>query len=471
MDTFYPIHDYGPLMKGMVIGGMGIFHVFLAQFAIGGGMLMCLFEWLTQRGALPQGPKFLHGYFRLLVLVSFVTGALTGVGMWFTSIQVSPQTIGLMIDEFHWLWAVEWTFFSLEIAAGYAFYRAGERLPGKARLRLLGLYTIGGWFSLFWINGILSWQLTPGGWLDGGGVWAGFFNPSFWPSLVFRTFVCMTLAALAALLVINLMKTSDEDRRALSQKASWLLAPMAVMPLVGLWFLAVLPEDSRGWALGGSAAMTNFLMIAVGSSTLLGLYALIGIWRKDLAINTATAALLLALAFGATAGGEFVREGVRKPYTVREALYSNAIRPDAIARLRAEGSVRHDPYPLRDEASYPNEQLKLGARVYRMQCAVCHTIDGVNGVMHLAGTWDLRQRRLNLARLQHTKAFMPPFAGDAAELEALVQLIGWIEADRPDAWPLSQDPATLLELYALLEEAGTDAHRHNAPPKAPLRQR
>ena len=36
----------------------------------------------------------------MLILVSFVLGAVTGVAMWFTSIQVSPRTIGLMVDEF-----------------------------------------------------------------------------------------------------------------------------------------------------------------------------------------------------------------------------------------------------------------------------------------------------------------------------------------------------------------------------------
>ena len=36
----YPVNDYGPVMKGLVIGGLGIFHVFVAQFAIGGGFLM-----------------------------------------------------------------------------------------------------------------------------------------------------------------------------------------------------------------------------------------------------------------------------------------------------------------------------------------------------------------------------------------------------------------------------------------------
>ena len=96
-------------MKGMIIGGLGIFHVFLAQFAIGGGLLMCYFQWLAQTGRNAYARRLLDSYFRFLVLLSFVIGALTGVGMWFTSIQISPRTIGLMIDEFHWIWATEWT--------------------------------------------------------------------------------------------------------------------------------------------------------------------------------------------------------------------------------------------------------------------------------------------------------------------------------------------------------------------------
>lgn len=110
--------------------------------------------------------------------------------------------------------------------------------------------------SLFWINGILSWQLTPGRWLDGGGVWAGFFNASFWPSLVFRTAVATTLGALVACVVINTMDLPRDRRAALIRHASWFAAPIAAMPLLALWFLAVLPDDSWSWLLGGSMPMT-----------------------------------------------------------------------------------------------------------------------------------------------------------------------------------------------------------------------
>src|SRR5262245_13868778 len=133
-------------MKGLVIGGVGILHVFLAQFAIGGGLLLFYFELLAQRGV-PHTRTLVDGYFKVLVLVSFVVGALTGVAMWFTTIQVGARTIGLMVDEFHWLWATEWVWFSVEIIAGYAFYRFGPKLSDRARLRVLGLYALAAWMS------------------------------------------------------------------------------------------------------------------------------------------------------------------------------------------------------------------------------------------------------------------------------------------------------------------------------------
>lgn len=453
---YYPVNDFGPAMKGMVIGGLGIFHVFVAQFAIGGGMLLCYFQHLAGKGRNEHARAFLDGYFKVLVLISFVTGALTGVGMWLTSIQVSPRTIGLMVDEFHWIWAIEWTFFCLEVSAGYTFYRYADRLTDAVRMRLLVIYSFAAWMSLFWINGILAWQLTPGDWLETGDVWSGFFNPSFWPSLLYRTMVAMTIAALVACVVINAMDLDREDKRKLINKASHFLAPMALMPIVGGWYVLSIPADSRGWIMGGSITMTLFLTMAAGASALIGGYALIGLLRKKMYINGATATLLVALAFGATAGGEFVREGARKPYTVRQVLYSNSITPDEMTELRRVGSVAGDPYPLGDADRYPSAQLRLGAKVYRFQCSVCHTIRGSNGVVHLAGSWSPAQMRMNIAKLQHTKAYMPPFAGTADELEALVQLLMWESAGAPAKWSADSTEDTLDAIEQWLDEAGTE---------------
>ncbi|MGA0041076.1 MAG: hypothetical protein ACO3NZ_14620 [Pirellulales bacterium] len=120
---YYPVVDLGPLMKGMVIGGVGIFHVFHARLAICGGTLLCYLQWLHNRGRCNLARRFSDEYFKVLVLVSFVLGAVTGVAMWFTTIQISPQTIGVMVHEFDWVWASDWSFFCLGVVAGYVFYR------------------------------------------------------------------------------------------------------------------------------------------------------------------------------------------------------------------------------------------------------------------------------------------------------------------------------------------------------------
>jgi len=457
MNDVYPVNDYGPLMPGLVMAAVAIVHVFLAQFAVGGGVLLCYFQWLSMTGRSSSAKLFVNGYFKVLVLISFVLGALTGVGIWFTSIQVSAPTIGQMILNFHWIWAVEWTFFCLEVVAGYCFYRYHQRLPDRTNLTLLVLYAFAAWMSLFWINGILSWQLTPGDWPTSHSLVDGFLNPSFWPSLFFRTIVCLTLAGLVGCVVVNVIPALDRtQRQELINHAAFLMTPMLAIPLLGGWFLAVMPEDSRGWVLGGSPAMMLFFMISVGASLAIGAYALIGLWVQKLYINGATATLLLFMAFGATAGGEFVREGSRKPYTIRQVVYSNGIRPDDVAYLRQHGCVTDDPYPVVHEQTLPNDTVTLGAKVFRRQCAVCHTIAGSNAVLHLTETWDADQMRMNIAKLQQTKPFMPPFAGTARELEALVQYIEWVKAQRPATWPDEIDLSTLTRINQWLQEAGTE---------------
>ena len=378
--------------------------------------------------------------------------------MWFTTIQVSPRTIGVMVQEFHWLWAIEWTFFCLEIVSGYCFYLFGKRLSDRLRFRLLVIYSLAAWFSLFWINGILSWQLTPGRFLQTHNVWDGFFNPSFWPSLIFRTVTSMTIASLVACVVINLMPNwSREQRSTLMNKAAHFLAPMLLMPFLGGWYLFSIPADSREWILGGSPAMMLFFALGVMCSGLIGAYAVFGLLRQRLFMNAATSSLLLALAFLATAGGEFVREGSRKPYTIREYLYSNSIAANEVIRLREVGCLADDPYPLQSFDVFPNNQLATGARVFRRQCSICHSVAGANSVVHLTETWTPDQLRLNIAQLQRTKPFMPPFAGTPEEVEALVQWLDWQHVDQPDDWPVSTNPNQLQQIRRWLNEAGPTA--------------
>src|SRR4029453_11936039 len=101
------------------------------------------------------------------------------------------------------------------------------------------------------------------------------------------TVVSLALAALVAILVINALDLTRDERRVLIHRAARFMAPMAAMPLLARWYLAVLPADSRTWLLGGSIAMTMFVGIAAGASLLIGLYAAVGLLLRRLYVNAA----------------------------------------------------------------------------------------------------------------------------------------------------------------------------------------
>ncbi len=136
---------------------------------------------------------------------------------------------------------------------------------------------------------------------------------------------------------------------------------------------------------------------------------------------------------------------------------SNSIRPEDVAELRRIGCVSNDPYPVVHEPKASTDTLITGAKVFRRQCAVCHTIEGSNAVSHLTATWDPEQLRMNLAKLQQTKPFMPPFAGTPTELECLVQYILWVNAGRPAEWTHQPNEDHLQKIERWLAEAGTEA--------------
>jgi hypothetical protein len=62
---------------------------------------------------------------------------------------------------------------------------------------------------------------------------------------------------------------------------------------------------------------------------------------------------------------------------------------------------------------------------------------------------------MNIAQLQRTKPFMPPFAGTPRELESLVQWIRWNNADRPREWKETGDPAVVAQIDEWMKEVGT----------------
>jgi cytochrome bd-type quinol oxidase subunit 1 len=356
--------------------------------------------------------------------LAFVSGAVSGVGIWFSIGLVAPEATTFLIRLFLWVWAIEWVFFALELASGYVYYLTWDRLKPAWHTAVGGLYAVTAFMSLVMINGILTFMLTPGLWLDTGGLWDAWWNPSFLPSLCMRTVSSLALAGIFVAIVAT-MKRGRFERSQREHIIAWgarFLLPLALMPVLAVWYFSSLPESARSLVLGGAVAITFFFLFGVLMSFLIAMYALFGMLRRARDVNLETALLMAAIAFIATGSMEFVREGMRKPYVLHDVMYSNGIMVKDVPMLNRDGVLAHARWVQPDSTRFPGE-LAVGEAVYRIECLRCHEIEGYNAIRPLIKDWNHPLIMSALDHLDKIKRFMPPFVGTQAEKEALAKYL------------------------------------------------
>ena len=175
----YPVWELTCIGGGTLMAVISILHVYVAHLAVGGGMYLWLTDLKSSRENDQELVNFLREHTWFFLLLTMVFGAVTGVGIWFTISLINPSGTSVLIHNFVFAWAIEWVFFLVEIVSLLVYYYRFDRLDIAARQRIAFIYFMSAWLSLFAVNGILSFMLTPGKWIETQNFWHGFFNPSF----------------------------------------------------------------------------------------------------------------------------------------------------------------------------------------------------------------------------------------------------------------------------------------------------
>jgi cytochrome d ubiquinol oxidase subunit I len=430
----YPIWNVA-FGGGVLIAVIAILHVIVSHFAIGGGIVMAVAEARLVRRPDPALRALLKRSSLMLILVSTVFGALSGVGIWFVIGLVQPAATSALIHTFVWGWAIEWAFFLLEVVTALAWYATWDRVRPRTHLLLIVLYAIAAWMSLVVIQGILAFMLTPGRWLETHGFWDGFLNPTYLPGVLFRTGVCLLLAG--AYMMLAALR--EKDRAARGRLVRFLAGFEAVGVLLAALGLrawkSALPEEVQSLFLGVKpllatlAATHRYLLWALLASAFLALLALV----LPRLVRWPQAVVALLAAFALLAGYERVREGARKPFVIRSYMFSNGVLVSEIEALNRDGILSKARWAAHEAAPTP---LSRGRAVFRAECASCHTLDGYLGIRKRTAAADADFLTLFLTALRDDGprwaarppqkpdyAFMPPFVGTDEELAALVAYV------------------------------------------------
>jgi len=427
----YPVWD-AAVGHGALMAAIAVFHVFISHFAIGGGLFLVVAETRARRRGDAARLEFLQGLTRFFVLTTLVLGALTGVGIWFVIGLLQPAATELLIHNFVWGWAIEWTFFVVEILAAILYFYGWKRMQARAHLTLGWIYFAAAWLSLVVINGILAFMLTPGRWLETGDFWDGFLNPTYFPMLVLRTGICVVLAGVYALLVASRLEAGETKRSLARECSAWALAGLGITAASYPWYLRALPdgllETARTRMPWPMLWHERFgLLAAILAAAILLLALLPG--RR---LHPLGAAVLMLLAFGWFGSFEFLRESIRKPWIVAGYMYGNSVEVARLETLRSDGMLAHAAYRTGDD----------GRDLFLRACRNCHTLDGYKALRPAFEGTDAAFVAGVVRGAQRMQGNMPPFAGTAEESETL------------GSWLAGQfDPRPLPEVTGLEGEA------------------
>jgi mono/diheme cytochrome c family protein len=415
----------------MVIGVNAVIHDILSHgVAIGLVAMITMAEYMDIRNNSAVWERFAGDLLKAAVIVITGIGAVTGVGIWFTTSALSPRGIGSMLRVFFWPWFIEWIIFTLEVIVIIIYYfmrESWKEHKKKYRVYFGSAYVLLASLSAFIITGILGFMLTSDGWPLDKSLSSAFFNPSFLPQLLSRLSLAAALGSLFATVYLLFSKRHTElQEEGLAAFGRILFLAIIFLGLSLWWYFDVVPSSfkvhsvfsvltsrfsQQPWVFWTANVAGIFLIIL---SVLSGL-------KRSVILSKILVIPALIVTIGLVSEFERIREFIRGPYIIPGYMYSNQILLKENAYLSKEGAIRN-AYWFNATEKEPTEVQK-GAYLFGANCSTCHTIGGIN---------DIRDRVKGrtedgiLVILSHTHdmvPFMPPFTGLDSERQTLAKFL------------------------------------------------
>ncbi|MDX1920222.1 MAG: cytochrome ubiquinol oxidase subunit I [Candidatus Caenarcaniphilales bacterium] len=428
----YPAWIIGGVGPGWVIGLVATFHVLISHFAVGGGIFLPFTEAWARKNNRDDVLGFLKKFTKFFLILTNVFGAISGVGIWWTIGLISPQATASLIRLFAFVWGAEWMVFLVEVLALVFYYYGWEKMKPQTHQTVGWIYAITAWLSLFTINGILTFMLTPGGWVTSGNLFEGYFNQGFWPALVVRTLVCIALAGIYATFVVSRMEPGSRLRKEmLAYTSTWLVPTYVLLGASLIWYFSVLPAPILETLLSGvaggvgTAAQGNLMMVSriallcLVAVVTTGLAFFVSAYLNPREFTIRKSALMLASMAIFVVSFEYTREVIRKPYVVRNFMFSNGVPLKATVQKPLTRSFT-------EEMRFKPKDSSLGEQMFVGQCMACHTMEGYRSLTKRLNGMDAETIHTSILKEMQKPAkenryhkIMPPVIGTEEELKAL----------------------------------------------------
>lgn len=427
----FPSVDFSWFGNGTVIAVIAIIHVIISHgIAIGTTALTVSLEVRANKRKNDKLDQLAKKFAKWVLIITTTAGAMTGVGIWFTTSVIQPDSIASLLRIFFWAWVAEWVVFITEVVLLIIYFYTWDKWKeGKQKRKHINLgiaLVFFSWLTMAIITGVLAAKLTPGRWVETFSFWNAFLNPTYIPSLGFRMFLSVMLAiALVSFIIRWRVKDPELRGEVFNVFAIWGAICLPMTFILGLWYIWAIPEkayDMIVWSTG--MPINTFKTLNIIAFTLLIIF-LIWIVKKPKKLPFILAFAVMCSSIGFIGEFEVVRESIRKPYIIYNYMYANGMLAANQEKINEEGFLANATWAKESELTVDN-QLAVGRDMYVGQCITCHTIDGwrskrsysvqVNG-------WTEEAIAAYLPTMHNVRVSMPPVMGTEEEIKALAAYI------------------------------------------------
>ncbi len=244
---FYPMWYVPAVGSATIIAIIATIHVLASHTSVGASILLAYLATKAYRENQPQIYDYIKKYLLGLLVFSYVSGSITGPGIWFSTTVGNPRGISALIHNFVWVWAAEWIWFVAEVTLVYILFYTLGRIDQRSWLKLAWTFAIGSWATMYIIVGILSFMLSPGHekWFATGSILDAFYNKNYFPHLLMRSSFMFAIAGTIGLTIASLMKKDLPEKvykDIVKVMSYWGIGGILFGLMFFGWYYSTLPE-------------------------------------------------------------------------------------------------------------------------------------------------------------------------------------------------------------------------------------